>query len=305
MWGVTAAPLHPTTPVERTKSPEVNDSQQFYLEDSEIPVEGDHINESAIEKLRQLLKNSGQKGAKIKFTVDMEEKERDGRSGLRIDVWEVRKSPPASPITTRPPSEDSDPLVAPVSGKIIPRMERCEVADEVWENIIPPLPEPTNDDHDRDEQSGLDLAIDERPSFNKSQEGEQENRDYTPRKEFYDLNPACDRDVSMKSIEDNVPPLTGIGGNISPHDPNDNMSISHDDTQGNHSEAESARETESVTLDMEVDARTTNHSREENQKDNGNTPRGGTELLNISEPRDTALLDMLAQKFYVYTEESL
>ena len=107
----------------------------------------------------------------------MEEKERDERSGLRIDVWEVKKSPPASPITTRPPSEDSDPLVTPVSGKIIPRMERCEVAGEVRENIIPPLPEPTNDDRDRDEQSGLDLAIDERPSFNKSQEGEQENRD--------------------------------------------------------------------------------------------------------------------------------
>ena len=100
----------------------------------------------------------------------------------------------------------------------------------------------------------------------------------------------------MKSIEDNVPPLTGIGGNISPYDPND-MSISHDDTQGNHSETESAGETESVTLGIDVDARTTNHSREENQKDNGNTPHGGTESSNISEPRNTALLDMLAKSF--------
>ena len=71
-----------------------------------------------------------------------------------------------------------------------------------------------------------------------------------------------------------------------------------DDTQGNQSETGSTRETELATPGMEVDARTINHSREENQNDNGNTHRGGIEC-------DTALLDMLAKKFYVYTEESL
>ena len=136
--GATAAPPRPTTPVERT-TPEANTSQQFYMEDIETPVAGDPLNESAMEKLRQLLNNSGQKGAKIKFTVDMEEKERDGRSGLRIDVWEVRTSSPASLTTTRPPYKDIDSLVTPISDKVIPRTERSEVEEEVRENTIPPL----------------------------------------------------------------------------------------------------------------------------------------------------------------------
>ena len=61
------------------------------------------MSKSAIERLRQLINNSGQKGAKIKFTVDMEEREKDGLSGLRIDVWEARNLSPASSITTEPP----------------------------------------------------------------------------------------------------------------------------------------------------------------------------------------------------------
>ena len=66
------------------------------------------MSKSAIERLCQLINNSGQKGAKIKFTVDMEEKEEDGLSGLRIDMWEARNPSPASPITTEPPHRDTD-----------------------------------------------------------------------------------------------------------------------------------------------------------------------------------------------------
>ena len=84
--GVAAAPPEPAIPTGRTSTPEANVSQNFYIEDTEVPVEEDSVSEPAIERLRQLLNNSGQKGAKIKFTVDMKEKEKDGRSGLRVDV---------------------------------------------------------------------------------------------------------------------------------------------------------------------------------------------------------------------------
>ena len=97
----------------------------------------------------------------------------------------------------------------------------------------------------------------------------------------------------MRSIEYNVP-LAEIDGNISPHDLNDNMPMMQDDTQGNHSETESASDTASEVLSMEVDARTINHSREGNQNGNSNTSRKEMELSTTLEPRDTTHLDMLA-----------
>ena len=144
------------------------------------------MSKSAIERLRQLINNSGQKGAKIKFTVDMEEKEKDWLSGLRIDVWEARNPSLASPITTEPPHRDTDLLEAPGPSKIILRMEKDGDAEKVRENNIPPCSNPTISDHEEEVQSGLDLTIgDEMPSFNESQGEEQTRQNYSPRKEFY------------------------------------------------------------------------------------------------------------------------
>ena len=182
------------------------------------------MSKSAIERLRQLINNSEQKGAKIKFTVDMEEKEKDGLSGLSIDVWGARNPSPASSITTEPPHRDKDLLEAPGSSKIIPRMEKDEDAEKVQENIIPPYSDPTISDHEEEVQSGLDLTIGgEMPYFNESQGEEQRRQNYPLRKKFYDINPACDRDVSMWSVGDNVSPLAEIDGNSSPRDLKDNM----------------------------------------------------------------------------------
>ena len=216
----------------------------------------------------------------------MEEKEKDGRSGLRIDVWEVKNPLLASPVTTEPPHRDTDPLETHVPGEGTPRTEGNGDSDSVRENITPPLADSIISDHEEEEQSKLNLTIaDKMPSFNESQEEEQAERDYTPRKEFYDLNPACDRDVSMRSIEDNVALLAEIDGSISPHDLNDNIPMIQDDTQRNNSETESASDTESDALGMEIDARTINHSREGNRNGNSNTPRREMELLNTPEPR--------------------
>ena len=140
------------------------------------------MSKSAIERLRQLINNSGQIGAKMKLTVDMEEKEKDGLPGLRIDVWEARNPSPASPITTEPPHRDTDLLEAPGPRKIILRMEKDGDAEKVQENIIPPCSDSTISDHEEKVQSGPDLTIGgEMPSFNESQGEEQTMQNYPPR----------------------------------------------------------------------------------------------------------------------------
>ena len=164
---VAAAPLQPAIPIEQTGILEANANQDFYMEDTEVRVEVDSINESAIERLRQLLNNSGQKGAKIKFTVDMEEKEKNGRLGLRIVAWEVKNPLLASPINTKPPHRDTDSLETPVLGGGTPRTQGNGYSDGVRENITPPLADSIISDHEEEEQSKLNLSIGgEMPSFN-------------------------------------------------------------------------------------------------------------------------------------------
>ena len=135
------------------------------MEDTEVPVEEDSVSQSAIERLRQLINNSGQKGTKIKFTVDMEEKEKDGHSELRIDVWEVKDFSLASPITTEPPH--MDPLETSVLDKGTPRTEGNGDSGGIQENLIPPFSDLIMNSPEEKEQLELNLTIGgEIPSFN-------------------------------------------------------------------------------------------------------------------------------------------
>ena len=56
-------------------------------------------------RLRQLLDSPAKRRPRIKFTVEMEEREKNGHSGLRIDVWET----PAHPDEVARPQGTSTP----------------------------------------------------------------------------------------------------------------------------------------------------------------------------------------------------
>ena len=153
--------------------------------------------DSALERLRHAFRGSIKEKAKIKFTVDMEEHEDEGRLGLRIDIWEANNQD-----TNRPSPSNNTTATMQLGGEQVLIDKRPIVSDkedntkETVDTNVPKYSEngkqaPKNRE-DTYELEGKQYdpnvaIINKTPPFNNTPEETIPMRDYGYREDFYHL----------------------------------------------------------------------------------------------------------------------
>ena len=142
-------------------------------------------------RLSQLLDSPTKRDPRIKFTVEMEEREKNGLTGLRIDVWETPAHPDevARPQGTSTP-RDGSPVQHSHLGQskgsvVISPIKKDSPAREGEGNL--------SEDEDLDPNA-------EMPSYNENIEDKQPHAEEDSHREYYRVAPIGDENISMKSI---------------------------------------------------------------------------------------------------------